>query len=235
MNEVDVGGILSRTFRIVGDSARASALFTIVFGALGAAAELFGLVDSSEFAFGIGGGFVVDENTTAIQVVFELGLLAASLVGFYLLMREQLRSQGKLGTGGGSFWFFLGMSILALLGVMLGFFLLIVPGIIIMVRWAAANGFVISKGLGPVEALKASWKATDGHSWSIFLAGLVLTIGIGVVAGIIVVPLAAVSLTVAGVVAPFLDAFGNVLTFGFSVAVYCLVHNDEEEMAEVFR
>jgi len=52
--------------------------------------------------------------------------------------------------------------------VMIGFILLIVPGIILAIRLAFVPYIVMDKGLDPVAAVEKSWAMTRGHSWTIF-------------------------------------------------------------------
>lgn len=77
------------------------------------------------------------------------------------------------------FWRFLGAHILTLIAVTLGMLALIVPGIIIAMGLAFVPYLVVERGLGPVEALKESWRITKGHKMQIFLLVLAL-IGINI-------------------------------------------------------
>jgi len=54
----------------------------------------------------------------------------------------------------------------------LGFFALVVPGIIIACRLVFVSYIVMDKKLDPIEAVELSWKLTRGHGWTIFLMGL---------------------------------------------------------------
>jgi uncharacterized membrane protein len=57
--------------------------------------------------------------------------------------------------------------------VVLGFFALIIPGIIIACRLAFVSFIVMDKKLDPIEAVELSWKLTRGHGWQVFLMGFV--------------------------------------------------------------
>lgn len=54
----------------------------------------------------------------------------------------------------------------------LGFFALIIPGIIIACRLVFVSYIVMDKKLDPIEAVELSWKLTRGHGWRIFLMGV---------------------------------------------------------------
>jgi uncharacterized membrane protein len=56
--------------------------------------------------------------------------------------------------------------------VVLGFFALIVPGIIIACRLSFVSYIVMDRKLDPIEAVELSWKLTKGHGWQIFFMGL---------------------------------------------------------------
>ncbi len=60
--------------------------------------------------------------------------------------------------------------------ILIGFLLLIIPGIYLSVRWMFAELLVIDKGLRPLEALKASSELTKGYRWKLFLFSLVMTV-----------------------------------------------------------
>jgi hypothetical protein len=57
--------------------------------------------------------------------------------------------------------------------VVLGFFALIIPGIIIACRLAFVSFIIMDKKLDPIEAVELSWKLTRGHGWQIFFMGFV--------------------------------------------------------------
>lgn len=58
--------------------------------------------------------------------------------------------------------------------VILGLILLIIPGIILSIKFYFFEYFIVDKGLGPIEALKRSWRLTKGAGWNLFLLFLLL-------------------------------------------------------------
>lgn len=75
-------------------------------------------------------------------------------------------------------------NLLAGLIIAVGFVLLIIPGIILSIRLQFVPYLIVEKNLGPVDALKRSWEITRGHTWNLFLFGLVciLVVLLGLIA-----------------------------------------------------
>jgi uncharacterized membrane protein len=83
--------------------------------------------------------------------------------------------------------------------VMIGIVLLIVPGIILALGLQFTTYLIVDKNMGPIEAMKESWRITNGHKASLFLFGIVaffivlagmLACGIGVFVAAPVIALA---------------------------------------------
>jgi uncharacterized membrane protein len=55
-----------------------------------------------------------------------------------------------------------------------GFILLIIPGIFFALRLQFTCYLIVDKNLGPIEAIKTSWKITKGNAWSLFFFGILL-------------------------------------------------------------
>jgi uncharacterized membrane protein len=72
-------------------------------------------------------------------------------------------------------WRYLGAYLLILLIVIVGFILLVIPGIIASLGLSFATYLVIDRGMQPVASIKESWRITKGNKWRIFLLGLALT------------------------------------------------------------
>jgi uncharacterized membrane protein len=62
--------------------------------------------------------------------------------------------------------------LIAGLVVVLGLIAFIIPGIVLMVRYALLDPAVVLEGAGPVDAIKRSTVLTAGVRWQIFFAGL---------------------------------------------------------------
>ena len=64
--------------------------------------------------------------------------------------------------------------VLSTLAIVAGLLLLFIPGIIISIKLQFVNYFILDKGMGPIEAMKASWNATKGVKWALFVLGILL-------------------------------------------------------------
>jgi uncharacterized membrane protein len=74
------------------------------------------------------------------------------------------------------FWRYLAAGILYMLIFIAGLILLIVPGVIWSVKFGLWPYFVVDKGLGPIQALKASSRTTMGVKWDLFGFGVLCAI-----------------------------------------------------------
>lgn len=231
---VGLGSFIGETVALVLDGARPAAVYVAVVGGLAAIGMLFGLVEPTTTSFGFGFGFRIDSDDGLAPSLFELFSLIVSVVAGYLLLTRFLAARGRLRDGGNRFWPYLGMAILSGIAIVIGIILIIVPGVILLVRWAAASGFVIGAREGPIDALGASWRATKGHSWAIFFAGLIMAIGLAIGAVVLVAIIAFAGDTVVAIVSAFIEALAGAIFMAFGIGVYCLVHDDTAEMAEVF-
>ena len=106
--------------------------------------------------------------------------LAVILYGAFQAMRGRPVVIGEAVRRGLSrFWPIIGLAILEWLGIMVGFLLFIVPGIMLAVRWSAALPACVVEGLGPLASMGRSAQLTKGHRWKIFgIFILILIIGV---------------------------------------------------------
>lgn len=232
VKEASVGGILGELFSLLGDTARDFALYTLVIGGITAAGALAGLTETT--AGSVAYGFQLDGNDSPGGAAFELFSAAVSIFGTYLLVTRLLAARGRMGVGGTRFWHYLGMSILSFIAVILGMLLLIVPGIFLLVRWSAASGFVVGARDGVTDALSASWDATKGHGWAIFLSAIILFFGIAIFHGVATAIFGLAGLEAGNVAAALVEAAAGGVFAALGIAIYCRVRDDAGEISEVF-
>ncbi|MCL4354229.1 DUF975 family protein [Patescibacteria group bacterium] len=75
--------------------------------------------------------------------------------------------------------------------VFLGFILLIIPGIYLAIRLQFSTYLIVDKKMGIMDSIKTSWRITKGHTWNLFLFGLLLLLlnilgAIALVVGLII-------------------------------------------------
>ena len=87
--------------------------------------------------------------------------------------------------------------------VIIGFILLIIPGIIFACKLAFTPYLVVARKMEVIEAVKESWRLTNGHAWEVFLIGLLaipisfaglICFGVGIIVSLMWIRLAFASL-----------------------------------------
>ena len=68
-----------------------------------------------------------------------------------------------------------GVSVLTGVGVGVGLFLLVVPGLILFTRWSLAVPAVMLEGRSPREAMRRSRELVQGHGWQVFAIFVTVT------------------------------------------------------------
>jgi len=107
---------------------------------------------------------------TVLEIVVSLGLIKVS-VNFCDGIK------GKLDDLLSSFHLVLGYFAAALVYfiiVVAGLLLFVVPGVIWSIKYSMFPYFIVDQQMGPIEAIKASGKATSGAKWQLFLFGSLL-------------------------------------------------------------
>jgi hypothetical protein len=77
---------------------------------------------------------------------------------------------------GARFWALIGALVLATLGITVGLFALIIPGIFLAIFWLFVSQAVVIEGKGVRDALRRSGEIVRGSWWTVFLAYLVISI-----------------------------------------------------------
>ena len=115
------------------------------------------------------------------------------------------------------------------LAVVIGFILLVVPGLILFVRLLFGPSIVVVEGLRGRKALRRSWALTKGNGWRVFgimiVAGLVAAV-VGGVIGAIGEAIASNAGTAAWFVRAVAGSVGAVVTTPFSQMVTVLLYFD---------
>jgi len=109
--------------------------------------------------------------TAVLRVIISIGMIKIALK----FLSEEKPEFKELFNFKGSFWRFVGGSILYGLIVVAGFILLIVPGIYWAIKYQWFGYCIVSQKLGPVQALKKSAQMTDTVKWQLLGFGLVMT------------------------------------------------------------
>lgn len=112
---------------------------------------------------------VVTVLSTLIGMVAQTFFQAGTIRLFLQAARGRSPEIAEIFRGGPAFFRLLGANILVGLAVLIGTLALIVPGVILALGFSMTPYYVVDTGMGPVEAMQASWRATTGHKGSIFV------------------------------------------------------------------
>jgi len=198
----DFGRVLNRTFASIRDNWRSFSLASIVI--IGIPYFLVNLIPalSGVFASGVISGGDVLANYMGILI--GVGVLTAIVVMISTFVLQSLiihtaikdfqgQSVGFSESFGVALKYLLpvlGFGILGGLGILLGFILLIVPGIILALMWYVAVPVMIVEKTGVMGAFGRSAELTSGNKWWILLTVIVL----GLIGAVVSALILAVSL-----------------------------------------
>lgn len=70
-------------------------------------------------------------------------------------------------------WYAIGQFLVGFI-VLVGLLLLVVPGVIAILGLMFTSYLIVDRGMGPIEAIKESWRMTKGHKGKLFLFTLTL-------------------------------------------------------------
>ena len=137
-------------------------LATLIVGAIGAIASLFSR----------GGGFG-SAGISMLLGVFVSGPLSFGASYFYLkaMRGDEFELQDIFTAFRENYLQVVLASFLYTAIIVIGFFLLIIPGFIMAIRLSFVPYLVMDEGLEPIDAIKASWEMTRDFSGKILLFG----------------------------------------------------------------
>jgi hypothetical protein len=121
------------------------------------------------------------------------------------------------------------ITIITTVATLVGFILLIIPGVIAAIRLALAPAILVVEDVRGTSAVGRSWNLTNGHFWRVlgtmFLAGLISTVGVAVVT----LPtefLAATMATDGWFISTVGQVVASVVTTPFSILIIVLLYFD---------
>ncbi|MCK0128625.1 glycerophosphoryl diester phosphodiesterase membrane domain-containing protein [Erythrobacter sp. F6033] len=238
MNQgLTLSSLLGQTFAELRENGRLVGIFLAIMVPINAFNGWIGEGGPSS-ALGFNAGFNITEKMLAmgagVVIIYIVAFLISIVLIYWLYAALMARDPSP---GFGRFWPWLGIYLLAILGIGLGILLLIVPGIILIVRWSLALPLVIEGKLPAMDTFGESWEKTSGHSWSIFGAAVILAISIFIVSAVLggftglLSGFSSIPIIVASAIA---DSVASAIFIGLAIAIYRLSSDPAEEMMEVF-
>ena len=124
------------------------------------------------------------DSLPSLSFLFNLGSWIVSIVSSIFMIKIGLRLYDNDKIGSYDFLsfstplffkFLLGYILYSVL-VIIGFILLIVPGIYLAIKYQYVQYLIVDKNMDVIDAFKESGKMTDGHKWNLFLLLLLFVV-----------------------------------------------------------
>jgi len=175
---IEVGKVLSETFSTYGAN-----FGTLVGGAL-AIFVVAGILE----------GFMRDEGGIILSLVAALVSLIANALytGFVVSLVQDVRdgrrdfTMGQLvSSASHAIWPLIGAGILAGIGIVIGFVLLIIPGLFLLTIWAVISPAIVVERTGVLGSFGRSHELVRGDGWPVFgalVVGFLITAVAGAIA-----------------------------------------------------
>lgn len=169
-----MGAVVRRVFRIYVDQAP-------VLMPAAAVVFVFTGVLSSVLATAGNGALLLSELIGLVAVTLFTGVVVGLVAD--VQAGRPISSPGKLLKGVTPvFWQLIGVAILAGVGVVIGFFLLIVPGLMLLTMWSVVAPVVVLERIGGTQALRRSRELVRGDGWQVFGVIVVLDVMVTILA-----------------------------------------------------
>jgi hypothetical protein len=144
--------------------------------------------------FGIVVGILNDADSFILQLIGSILQLDAAAIytGFVVKLVQDVRD-GKRDQSVGelisaampALGALIVYSVLSSIAITIGFFLLIIPGLILMTIWSVGAPAIVAEGRGPVEAFGRSYELVRGQTWTVF--GVLVVVFLILLAAFIIV------------------------------------------------
>src|SRR6185437_2592556 len=118
-------------------------------------------------------------------------------------------------------------SILASIGIAIGFVLIIVPGLILLTFWSLIVPHIVIGGSGALDSFGRSWRTVRGHAWNVFgtfIVVFLILIAVQIVLSVVLLALPygwrsfIADLVSGSLVAPFLAAVVTLIYYRLTAA-----------------
>ena len=167
-----------------------------------------------------------------MMVLALVGYGVCCLAAFQHLCGERRPLSDNLGQALKRFFPLVGVGVLGYLGFIAGWILLIVPGIMLAVRWGLCGQVCVIEKTGPIASLKRSAQLTDGSRWPLFGFGILVVLASSFVSMLLSFPITWIAGRTVGLVASVLMQ-GAIAGYVYclSVTVYQELRNAKEGTA----
>ncbi|HMI19035.1 MAG TPA: hypothetical protein VK533_05775 [Sphingomonas sp.] len=232
---IGIGEVISETFEFIGD--RAATVFGVAFLVILPERLLIIYLATHGVFQNVTSGSLGNYGL-ALLAISALGTFMAFfgqgvLVGTALQRRDGRQSDllGALAAAARRLPIALPVSLLYLAGFILGFVLLVVPGIMLLTMWAVVGPVLVAERTGLFETFSRSRALTRNTRWRIFLLLLVAGIAVGGLnwllqrLGMSVLETRSLVLSYAVEPAPFLYVtLLSTIAYGFQLAMVCTLY-----------
>jgi hypothetical protein len=207
--EFNTGEVLREAFEVVRRSFLPSVVFVV------ALTGLYSALDSA--------------GSTAPQTFIGVA------TGYALLVTMLKHAGFQMPRAGQRFGAYFGLSLLFGLGVLVGLLLLVIPGLILFIRWLPSYVILLTEDEKVTRSLGESWDRTKGHAWPLAFACLA-SVGVAVAAGFAAAFVSdALSQPLVVTIGSNLVATGWIVFYtALGIAAYRLLSGNRRELGEVF-
>jgi hypothetical protein len=202
----DLGRVIQRTFSSIGRNFGVFALLALLLAGVPAALTGGLLALASQGA--ASGPTTADDNTlmatgaSAFGLVYLVAAVAAYVLRGAIVHGAVADLNGRRASFGECFstglrhvgWLFL-LAIVVTLAEVLGYILLIVPGLMMLTAWIVAVPAQVVERTGVFGAMARSAELTRGHRWPIFGLIVIFLLGSGMIQSVVIGLLSAVAAT----------------------------------------
>lgn len=173
---------------------------------------------------------------------------AAWILGFFVIYHVAetiLRGESLQSVSSRSYGTLFVASFLTSFGILLGFVLLIAPGLYCMARWSMVTPLIVSEGRGVSEAMSESWARTKESVWSLvsvyavyFLVTAVVLLATGAAGAYAGIDVETADRSSVGVIMPFVVNLAavavNIVGTLIAIAIYRALTGSGAQYEDVF-